>query len=70
MPTNFINPKVATIEKSNKLPELGGYYTLTTYDKNEKRAKVVFEPNEVKNTFGEYIAKLGLKQLRIAETEK
>ena len=31
---------------------------------------MVFEPNEVKNTFGEYIANLGLKQSRIAETEK
>jgi 2,3-bisphosphoglycerate-independent phosphoglycerate mutase len=64
------NEAPAFVDKRNKTPALGGYYTLTTYDKNEKRAKVVFEPNEVNNTFGEYIAKLGLKQLRIAETEK
>jgi 2,3-bisphosphoglycerate-independent phosphoglycerate mutase len=65
----FLNPDFDGF-KRNKFPQLGGYYTLTTYDKNEKRAKVVFAPNEVKNTFGEYIAKLGHKQLRIAETEK
>lgn len=32
--------------------------------------KNAFELPQIKNTFGEYISKLGLKQLRIAETEK
>jgi 2,3-bisphosphoglycerate-independent phosphoglycerate mutase len=54
----------------NKLPKLGAYYTLTMYDKNEVNAKPVFPPSDVNNTFGEYISGLGLKQLRIAETEK
>jgi 2,3-bisphosphoglycerate-independent phosphoglycerate mutase len=40
------------------------------YDKNEKSAHVVFPPEAVNNTFGEYISKQGLTQLRIAETEK
>ena len=31
---------------------------------------VAFKPETLKNTFGEYISKKGLKQLRIAETEK
>ena len=31
---------------------------------------VAFKPEEIINTFGEYISKLGLTQLRIAETEK
>lgn len=56
--------------KRNKLPKLGGYYTLTMYDKSEVNAKAVFPPNDIHNTFGEYIANQGLKQLRIAETEK
>jgi 2,3-bisphosphoglycerate-independent phosphoglycerate mutase len=30
----------------------------------------IFKPTYVNNSFGEYISKLGLKQLRIAETEK
>jgi len=56
--------------KRDYLPKLGGYYTLTMYDKNEVNAKAVFPPSDVTNTFGEYVSSLGLKQLRIAETEK
>lgn len=51
-------------------PKLGGYYTLTMYDKNMANALVVFPPESIINGFGEYVAKLGMKQLRIAETEK
>ena len=32
--------------------------------------QVAFSPQELVNTFGEYISNLGMKQLRIAETEK
>ncbi|MCX7955387.1 MAG: 2,3-bisphosphoglycerate-independent phosphoglycerate mutase [Bacteroidales bacterium] len=46
------------------------YLTMTEYDKTYKNVKVVFPPFNVENTFGEYISKLGLTQLRIAETEK
>jgi 2,3-bisphosphoglycerate-independent phosphoglycerate mutase len=56
--------------KRHKQPQLAGYYTLTMYDKNEVNAKAIFPPSDVNNTFGEYVASLGLKQLRIAETEK
>ena len=51
-------------------PKLSGFYTLTLYDKAETRAKPIFEPVEIRNTFGEYVAQHGLTQLRIAETEK
>ena len=50
--------------------KLGGFYTLTMYNKNELRTHVAFPPEPVINCFGEYVAGLGLKQLRIAETEK
>lgn len=53
-----------------RLPKLGGFYTLTTYDKSDAAAHVVFPPESIVNGFGEYIAALNLKQLRIAETEK
>ncbi len=53
-----------------RFPRLGGYYTLTMYNKNQTNAQVVFLPEPIHNGFGEYIANLGLKQLRIAETEK
>ena len=33
-------------------------------------AQIAFKPTTLENTFGEYISKNGLKQLRIAETEK
>lgn len=51
-------------------PRLGGFYTLTMYNKNELAAQVAFPPEAIHNTFGEYLGKLGLRQLRIAETEK
>jgi len=46
------------------------YVTLTQYDKTIKNVEVAFEPQVLENTFGEYLGKLGKKQLRIAETEK
>ena len=52
------------------VPKLAGYFTLTMYDRNETKTSVIFPPVDIKNTFGEYISKLGLTQLRIAETEK
>lgn len=51
-------------------PALGGFYTLTMYNKNDLAAQVAFPPESIHNSLGEYISKLGLKQLRIAETEK
>ena len=69
MTSCFLDPNFDGF-KRNKLPKLAGYYTLTMYDKNEVNAKAVFPPSDVNNTFGEYISGLGLKQLRIAETEK
>ncbi|HEY9268328.1 MAG TPA: 2,3-bisphosphoglycerate-independent phosphoglycerate mutase [Methylotenera sp.] len=52
------------------VPKLAGYFTLTMYDKKETKATVIFPPQQVNNTFGEYLSALGLTQLRIAETEK
>ncbi|MSQ80646.1 MAG: 2,3-bisphosphoglycerate-independent phosphoglycerate mutase [Candidatus Methylopumilus sp.] len=46
------------------------YFTLTQYDQNDKKSCAIFKYVSIKNSFGEYISKLGLKQLRIAETEK
>ena len=47
------------------------YVTMTQYDKAfDGKLEVAFKPQNLNNTFGEYISTLGLKQLRIAETEK
>ncbi|MBQ4100093.1 MAG: 2,3-bisphosphoglycerate-independent phosphoglycerate mutase [Oscillospiraceae bacterium] len=46
------------------------FVCMTQYDKTMPNCKVAFLPQTLNNTFGEYISKLGLRQLRIAETEK
>jgi 2,3-bisphosphoglycerate-independent phosphoglycerate mutase len=46
------------------------FVTMTEYDATFDEVHIAFPPEDVKNTLGEYIAGLGLKQLRIAETEK
>lgn len=46
------------------------YYCMTPYDSSFKGLKVLFDKDNVQNTMGEYVSSLGLKQLRIAETEK
>ncbi len=46
------------------------FTTMTQYDKTIENVNVAFRPMEIKNTLGEHISKLGLNQLRIAETEK
>jgi 2,3-bisphosphoglycerate-independent phosphoglycerate mutase len=56
--------------EKNKVPKLSAYFTLTQHDVNQLKATPIFAATSVPNTFGEYISKLGLTQLRIAETEK
>lgn len=46
------------------------YVTMTRYDDTFKNVQVIYDKENVQMTFGEYVSKLGLKQLRIAETEK
>ncbi|MDR0544789.1 MAG: 2,3-bisphosphoglycerate-independent phosphoglycerate mutase [Odoribacteraceae bacterium] len=46
------------------------YYTMTPYDARFEGLQVLFDKENVTNTIGEYISSLGLKQLRVAETEK
>ncbi len=46
------------------------FVCMTQYDATMPNVDVAFKPQSLTNTFGEYISKNGLKQLRIAETEK
>lgn len=46
------------------------FVCMTQYDATLPNVSVAFGPQSLKNTFGEYISKYGLTQLRIAETEK
>ena len=46
------------------------YICFTEYDATIPHVEVAFHKVDLSNTFGEYISSLGLKQLRLAETEK
>jgi 2,3-bisphosphoglycerate-independent phosphoglycerate mutase len=64
----FIEPNFDGFEREAR-PAIALYCTLTGYS-DEFDVAVAFPPERVKNGFGEYISRLGLAQLRIAETEK
>ena len=53
-----------------RFPRLGYYCTLTGYGEDFAHIPTAFSPQSVANGFGEYLSRRGLKQLRIAETEK
>jgi 2,3-bisphosphoglycerate-independent phosphoglycerate mutase len=56
-----------------RAPRLSRFVTLTHYSSEisaNPLVKVAFEPQDIHNSFGEAVAIAGLKQLRIAETEK
>ena len=46
------------------------YVCFKDYDESIPNKLVAFKKEEIDNTFGEYLAAKGLKQLRLAETEK
>lgn len=58
------------------LPEFGmhtmplQWYTMTNYKSDFKNVNVIFDKDNVTNTMGEVVARAGIKQIRIAETEK
>jgi len=46
------------------------YTTMTEYDSTYQNVNVIFDTDNLNNTLGEILEKHGLKQIRIAETEK
>jgi 2,3-bisphosphoglycerate-independent phosphoglycerate mutase len=68
--------EITEVLTQTALPEQGMrpldlyYTTMTQYDHSFKNVHVVFENDDLKNTLGDIIAQHGLKQIRIAETEK
>lgn len=64
----FINRKFKEFDRGKKPPEVY-FVCMTQYDKKFE-VPVAFPPQKIKNTLGEVISNNGLKQLRIAETEK
>jgi 2,3-bisphosphoglycerate-independent phosphoglycerate mutase len=64
---SFIAPE--KIGFSQKAKPKVNFICMTQYDE-ELAIPIAYPPKELKNTLGEYLSKLGKKQLRIAETEK
>lgn len=64
----FIEPDFNGFER-DAAPVLGRFVSLTEYNA-EFDVPVAFPPERLKNVFGEFAANLGLRQLRLAETEK
>ena len=65
----FVDPEFTGFERRNGCFPLF-YVCMTQYDATMPNVHVAFKPQSLSNTFGEYMAKLGKTQLRIAETEK
>ncbi len=53
-----------------RTPRLAAFVCLTSYGDEFRHLAIAFPAQSVANGFGEYVASLGLTQLRIAETEK
>ncbi len=76
---NFRPDRAREITRTIVDPEFNGfereffntfYVCMTQYDASMPNVEVAFKPEGLTNTFGEYISQKGLRQLRIAETEK
>ena len=77
---NFRNDRakeITSVLTQQDLPEEGmhtvkdlHYYCMTPYDPNFKDVNVLFPKENVQDTLGEYLSRLGKRQLHTAETEK
>ncbi len=64
----FIEDEFEGFERKRR-PMLGGFVSLTRYHKRFD-IPVAFPPEKLRNVFGETVARQGLRQLHLAETEK
>ena len=76
---NFRPDRARQITRALVDPNFDGFETkkmnlyfvcFTSYDETMPNVHVAFKKQPLKNTFGEVVSEAGLKQLRIAETEK
>ena len=65
----FIDPDFKGFARSLQVA-LSAVVTMTQYDETFCVVEVMFPPQSLRNTLGEYVASQGLKQMRMAETEK
>ena len=65
----FVDPAFDGFDRKKIVKNLK-YVCMTEYDATMPNVELAFPPEQLSNTLGEYVSSLGLKQLRIAETEK
>ena len=65
----FVDPEFSGFAKVREI-RLSAFVTLTEYSADLAVTAIAYPPQSLSNSLGEYLASLGLKQLRIAETEK
>jgi 2,3-bisphosphoglycerate-independent phosphoglycerate mutase len=65
----FVDPDFSGFPRTRKI-RLSAFVTLTHYSDDLHVTAEAYPPQSLVNSLGEYLASLGLKQLRIAETEK
>ncbi len=65
----FVDPDFSGFERKNGFFPVN-YVCMTQYDATMPNVDVAYKPESLENTFGEYLSKNDLTQLRIAETEK
>ncbi len=65
----FVDPEFNGFERKNGFFPLS-YVCMAQYDTTMPNVSVAYPPEALTMTFGEYLAKNGKKQLRIAETQK
>ena len=65
----FVDPDFTGFERKKGFFHVN-YVCTTSYDASMPNVEIAFPKESLHNIFGEYISRLGLTQLRIAETEK
>lgn len=65
----FVDPMFDGFVRKNGFFKLN-YVCMAQYDAQMPNVTVAYPPEQLTMTFGEYVSKLGLSQLRIAETQK
>ena len=65
----FVDADFSGFPRARKIA-LSAFVSLTDYEKGLAVTAIAYEAQSMQNSLGEYLASLGMKQLRIAETEK
>ena len=67
--TAFVDSEFDGFERKNGFLNLN-FVCMAQYDAQMPNVSVAYPPEQLTMTFGEYVSKLGMTQLRIAETQK